>query len=165
MTDVPTLESLAALVPDEVFDRSGSVFYAGREAFETPGGLYLLGLNPGGDPVALQDGTVRRDTQWVVREAPANLSRYRDEEWGAPPGTSPLQRRVLHLLETLGLDAGTIPSSNLVFARSRQETGISPELPRLIDACWPFHQAVIYGLGSGRWSASAGRWPPTAGGC
>ncbi|MFC0359837.1 MULTISPECIES: hypothetical protein [Kytococcus] len=144
----PTFEELAALVPDELLDRSGSVFYSGREAFEQPGGLYLLGLNPGGDPETLREATVRTDIQWALGASQPRWSRYRDEEWGAPAGTSPLQRRVLHLLDHLGLDAGRVPSSNLVFVRSRQESGIATDLPRLAEACWPFHQAVIDGLGT-----------------
>lgn len=144
LTGWPALEHFAALVPRELWSRSGSVFYSGREAFGGPASAYLLGLNPGGDPNRRDGTTIRSDTEWVLTASPPNWSRYRDESWeGAAPGSWGMQPRVLHLLDRLSLDPGKVPASNLVFPRSRQEQGITDEISVLAEACWPFHQAVI----------------------
>ena len=45
----PSIESFATLVPCDLLDRSGKVFYSGRAAFSTPSDVYLLGYNPGSD--------------------------------------------------------------------------------------------------------------------
>lgn len=140
----PSLRQFAALVPRQPMSRSGAVFYSGRDAFGEPAPAYLLGLNPGGDPSRGDGITIGSDTEWVLQFAPASRSRYRDESWMATePGTWGMQPRVLHLLRQLNLDPGRVPSSNLVFPRSRQEHAITGELPQLVEACWPFHQAVI----------------------
>lgn len=109
-----------------------------------------MGLNPGGDP-ELVGGTVAAQATGVLLNMPANCSAYRDESWAAnarPPGTWGMQPRVLHLLDRLGLDPGTVPASNLVFVRSRREADIPGEqMTMMAEACWPFHQAVIKRLG------------------
>ena len=46
----PPIESFAALVPCDLLDRSGEVFYSDRAAFSTPSDVYLLGYNLGSDP-------------------------------------------------------------------------------------------------------------------
>lgn len=43
-----TIENFAELVPKELLNESGSVFYSGRAAFSGHKALYILGLNPGG---------------------------------------------------------------------------------------------------------------------
>lgn len=140
----PSIERFAALIPNEVTTRSGVVFYSGRDAFSSPSPLYLLGLNPGGDADVI-GGTIKHHLEVALRDEPDNWSRYRDEPWGpgAKPGTWGLQPRVLHLLGQLSLDPGEVPSSNLVFPRSRQAVHIEDELNALADACWPVHEAVI----------------------
>ena len=72
-----------------------------------------------------------------------------------------MQPRVLHLLRKLGLEAGMIPSSNLVFLRSARERTIDGDMAELAEKCWPFHQAVLevlsvrvvlcFGRTVGRW--------------
>ncbi|WP_255990713.1 uracil-DNA glycosylase family protein [Chitinolyticbacter albus] len=57
-----------------------------------------------------------------------------------------MQPRVLHLLEGLGLSAGQVPCSNLVFVRSRRESDLKLEMRTLADLCWPFHSFVIQQL-------------------
>ena len=44
------IEDLARTIPRKLCDESGSMFYSGRAAFSGPGPLYILGLNPGGNP-------------------------------------------------------------------------------------------------------------------
>ncbi|MEO7628659.1 MAG: hypothetical protein ABIS91_20535 [Nocardioides sp.] len=134
----------APQVPPVVMPVSGSVYYSGRDAFTGPSPLYILGLNPGGDPVESAAHTVASHLEdsatWTN-----NYSAYRDQSWnGRPPGTATMQPRVLHLLDRLGLDPGNVPSSNLVFARSAREATMPPDLmDAYADACWPFHASVI----------------------
>ena len=144
-TNVRDVTDFESLVPPEMRSMSGSVFYTGTDAFSKPAALYLLGLNPGGDPLALTAATVEESLQWRRQVLP-NHSAYRDEEWanGKPAGTWSMQPRVLHLLNRLDLDPGEVPASNLVFVRSAREASLASEQMRAYaDACWPFHAAVI----------------------
>src|SRR3546814_127078 len=45
-----SIDQALASLPPWLIERSGSLFYTGREAFAGRRQLYLLGLNPGGDP-------------------------------------------------------------------------------------------------------------------
>lgn len=134
----------ASLVPAELLPMSGLVFYSGRDAFSGTSPVYLLGLNPGGDPADPANQTVEQAMDSLA-SLPANWSAYRDGSWkGRPPGSFGLQPRVLHLLDRLGLDPGEVPSSNLVFVRSAQESTMPPgQMDAFADTCWPFHAAVI----------------------
>jgi len=74
-------------LPSSIGQRSGSVFYTGRSAFERSSDLYILGLNPGGDPYLQSDETVAADIQQFRTQA-ADWSAYRDESWqGKAPGS------------------------------------------------------------------------------
>ena len=136
------LEDVLELVPAALMRASGRVFYSGRSAFEQPSDLYILGLNPGGDPEKMEDDTIARDIgRW--RESSA-WSAYRDERWkGRDPGTHGMQPRVLHLLRQLNRSPSAVPASNVVFVRSRRERDLTARKDRLLELCWPVHQAVI----------------------
>ena len=87
-------------------------------------------------------------TNKVLNERPDEWSAYSDESWGgAPPGTSGLQPRVLHLLRGVGLNPRFVPSSNVVFLRSARENTLGRKFADLAEECWPFHQSVIERLG------------------
>lgn len=138
------IEKFAERIPSELFTRSGKVFYSGRAAFAEPSALYVLGVNPGGDPSNFEAETVGNHTEAVLSLHPDNWSAYRDESWeGAAPGTYGMAPRVRHLFQALGFDAGYVPASNLVFARSRREGELKTKLSTLADLCWPFHAFVI----------------------
>lgn len=137
-------DELLDLVDPSLLHRSGEVFLSGRTAFEGDRPLYLLGLNPGGDPNqidwkierAISDGRTRDD--W---------SAYADESWqGRPPGEHPHQRSVLHLLSGCGLDARTVPASNTIFPRTARESHLAAEKAELFRTCWPVHQRAIDAL-------------------
>jgi hypothetical protein len=114
-------------LPPSLLARSGSVFYSGREAFSARSRLYLLGLNPGGNPLRQADETIARHIG-AYRERSDTWSEYRDESWcQAPPGTWGMQPRVLHMLDRLGLDPRYTPASNVVFARTRNEMSLQAE--------------------------------------
>jgi len=142
------IEAFADLIPPEIRQTSGSVFYGGRSAFAGSAPVYILGKNPGGDPDARPDETVARHTDFVLCAAPDDWSAYCDEAWtGRPVGGAQLQRGVQHLLAALALDPRRVPASNLFFARSRESADFGPtEQGALIDLCWPFHQAVLQHL-------------------
>jgi hypothetical protein len=131
-------------IPAELLARSGKVFYSGRAAFTGEPRLYILGVNPGGDPSTMQDETIDSHTEWVSNKAPADWSAYRDERWkGKPPGRHGMQPRILHMFNSVSLQPGAVPASNLIFVRSRRENNISEDFEHLAGLCWPFHRYVI----------------------
>lgn len=134
-------------IPAEVLPCSGKVFYSGRSAFSGPASLYVLGVNPGGDPDTQHEETVAAHTNWVANEAPSDWSAYRDESWkGKPAGQHGMQPRMLNMFNVLGLNPGAVPASNLVFVRSRREGAIANDIERLASLCWSFHRYVIESL-------------------
>ena len=138
------IRKFAKLIPKDLLDESGSVFYSGSQAWRAATPLYVLGVNPGGSPDSQATETVAWHTDKVIRTEPDNWSASRDESWkGAPPGTWGMQPRVLHMMNSLGLDPGQIPASNLIFVRSQREDAIKSEFEHLAEKCWPFHQEVI----------------------
>jgi Uracil DNA glycosylase superfamily len=147
ITSLLSIDRLCDFIPYALGNRSGKVFYSGRLAFSREMPLYVLGVNPGGDPENMPDETVSSHTVLVRTKHQPNWSAYRDESWeGADPGTWKMQPRVLHMFRALGMDPGCIPCSNLVFVRSRQEADLKRELPHLVKLCWPFHAAAIENL-------------------
>lgn len=137
-------ESVYAAIPEAILQQSGKVFYAGREAFNHPAPLYVMGVNPGGDPLQMLAHTLGDHSEWVRSQAQANWCAYRDEAWdGRPAGTRGLQPRMLHLYQRLGVDPGSVPASNLIFVRSRRAHHLGQQLPVLAEQCWTFHQRFI----------------------
>ena len=138
------IEDFVKYIPPKLQHKSGIVFYSGRAAFSGRRELYTLGLNPGGDPTEQANETVAGHTSNVVRDKPYKWSEYSDESWkGKPPGKHGMQPRLLHLLKNLNLEPGEVPSSNIIFERTRGERNISKNWRQLAEACWPFHCAVI----------------------
>ena len=133
---VVRIEELASLIPEDLLDKPGRVFYSGRQAFESPSDLYILGLNSGGDPGKEQE-TIGEHRERVLRHSGAGWSRYVE-------GLRPFHRRMEYLFGALGCCPGHVPASNIVFLRSKR----AKEIPQtywneLIDKCWRFHKAVI----------------------
>lgn len=142
-----TFDELRALIPEKLRATSGAVFNSGRQAFAFPSKIYVLGLNPGGAPERHIRETVDFHTSKVMGK-PLGWAEYRDESWdGREPGSAPLQRRVLHFFSQLGLEAGKVPTTNLVFKRASAAADIARELDVLTESCWPFHQHAIDRLG------------------
>ena len=122
--------------------------YSGRTAFSARTQLYLLGLNPGGDPIALAQETVERHISVALRRPMADWSEYVDVSWGGhSAGTALMQKRIQHLFRGLGLDLRRVPASNVVFVRAPRESDIRREKDHLLRLCWPVHDAVIARLG------------------
>ena len=128
---------------------SGKAFHSGRLAFSAHRDLYILGLNPGGDPEDRSE-TVASNVHQVRHEA-EDWCAFLDQDW-RPGGRyhgrakAPLQLEMQELAACLGLDLRRIPASDVFFTRSRQAHHTVNQ-SELVDLCWPFHQAVIEGLG------------------
>ena len=138
------MEDFAELISSEVRGKSGAAFYSGRLAFQSPARLYLLGVNPEGCPGEHEGQSVGFHTNKVLYNEPDNWSAYRDESWsGTHAGSLPMQSRVLGLLETLGLNPGKVPASNLVFQRFLNANQLDANFEELAGQCWSFHQSVI----------------------
>lgn len=138
------LAELASAIPADLLDCSGKVFYSGRNAFRAGAAVYILGANPGGAPASNTNETVRGHSAWVTECAPASWSAYRDESWeGRPPGTHRMQPCILHMLSSLGLNAGDVPASNVAFVHSRRLATLESNFQELAEACWPFHARVL----------------------
>lgn len=144
------LEDFYQLVPAHLRARSGSIFYSGRRAFTDPAQVYILGLNPGGEVVDRPDlhgMTVESHTQGLLAKASLEWSEFIDSGWGKDaPGASYVQRRVRYVMDELGLDLRQVPASNAIFVRTRSEEEIGKEKTRLLEDCWPLHEAVIQRL-------------------
>lgn len=138
------IERFAKLIPAELNEYSGSVFYSGRNAFQGKKDLYIVGLNPGGSELLQKKETILLHTEKTLREDP-NWSEYFDESWkGHKPGKFGLQPRILHLLKKLNLSPHDIPASNICFVRSSRESGIPAKVFNdYCESCWQFHEAVI----------------------
>lgn len=142
------IEAFLDLVDESIQARSGSVFYSGRSAFSRQSSVYLLGLNPGGDPIRQATETISRNISDALSRPTENWSAYADESWnGRPPGSSKTQPRILHMMRALGLNPRHVPASNVVFVRSTRESDLEREKAALLSACWPVHKAVIEKLG------------------
>jgi len=165
----------------EMYSRSGAVMLSGTDAFRL-GCVYIMGLNPGGDPKALGHRTTIIDS---VQERPG-FSCYTDECW-QPKCTAPIgecvhlesgrvrpdflvkhQRNILTIAKALRLEIADIFSANAVFARStslatmKDQSGYS--LAEWWESCWPVHQRflaivrpkIIITLGYGATSSAFG---------
>ncbi len=138
------IEQFGRNVPSSLHALSGSVFYSGRAAFSGPRELYILGLNPGGDPDKQSGDTIERQIRLAVGGTPEHWSAYCDESWNTKaPGTSTLQRRLRHVFSGIGIDLRRTPSSNLIFVRSKRKATLVGGFNALADACWSFHREVI----------------------
>ncbi|HEX6784436.1 MAG TPA: hypothetical protein VF098_07265 [Sphingomicrobium sp.] len=154
-------QHLASLVAPQLRERSGAVFYSGRQAFTAQANLYLLGLNPGGSPMLQTDETIGRDLQeWQF--GPERWSAYLDRSWrGRSPGTYGIQPRILHMFDRLGVDPRDVPASNVIFLRTSSEAALAGEKPALLAQCRPVHTAVIEDLKNPTilcLGSTAGRW-------
>lgn len=160
--DASLLDDLLGMVEESLHDRSGAVFHSGPSAFTKPAALYLLGLNPGGDPVKQREKTVARNIAKLRSREPWAWSSFADESWRKrPKGTHGAQPRVLHLLKRLELDAHAVPASNVVFVRTARESDLAAEKDRLLPLCWRVHAALIERLSVrvvACFGRTAGKW-------
>ncbi|MEW4925368.1 hypothetical protein [Algibacter sp. 2305UL17-15] len=141
------MEEFAELIPKELQNLSGSVFYSGRKAFNGNKDLYIIGLNPGGSEILKKEDTILRHTEKTLNLNKDEWSEYKDEIWRGEAGKYGLQPRILHLLDKINLSPYEVPASNVCFVRSTVEKKISDKLSYYNHLCWGFHQKVIERLG------------------
>jgi len=140
------MEEFIQYIPQYLLKESGKVFYSGRNAFTGKKKVYVLGINPGGDPIAQVHETVEWHNNLVLSENP-DWSSYIHESWrGKPKGEYCFQTRVIHLFDGLNLNPYEVPSSNVVFRRTPRANHIKRRDP-IWDDCWKFHEKVIEKLG------------------
>jgi uracil-DNA glycosylase len=137
------MEEFAELIPKEIHNLSGSVFYSGRKAFTGEKDLYIIGLNPGGSEILKKEDTIIRHTRKTLKLEQDDWSEYKDEVWRGEAGKYGLQPRILHLLEQINLSPYNVPASNICFVRSTVEEKIADKIDYYNDICWRFHQNVI----------------------
>jgi hypothetical protein len=120
-----------------ILNRSGSILYSAQSTLR-PGKLYLLGLNPGGDPT--RHHTIGEDLDKLPLR---NVNAYVHESWERQrqAGGAPLQQRVRWLMGRLGQNVENVCASNLIFARSRDAS--RSDYPQLAHLCWPVHLAML----------------------
>jgi RimJ/RimL family protein N-acetyltransferase len=131
---------------DEYADLSGAVLYNGWSSLR-PGPLYLMGLNPGGDPAKITQ-TVRQSIE-ALQE---NHCAYTDECWipehRGCRGKSTHQRRVLELIRKFDPHLRRYPervfATNAIFLRSTNTQELKKmKLDDLWGKCWPVHQLFL----------------------
>ena len=142
---IPNIEDFVKLIPEPSLDVSGSVFFSGRRAFSEPSDLYVLALNPAGDPRGPH--TIKKNVDDVLHRHPDNCSAWRDERRsGRTLRHNYRQRRVLYLFDQTGRDPGAVPATEAIFLRSTNPYRLV-DLESLAQDCWSFHEAVIRTLG------------------
>ena len=75
------IEEFAELIPAEFMERSGAAFHSGRLAFSRSRDLYVLGLNPGGDPQSHKPLTIKANMERALGSETSDWSAYLDECW------------------------------------------------------------------------------------
>jgi hypothetical protein len=139
------LESLILKLDETgISDLPGGFLYSGIATL-TPGKVYMLGYNPGGDDKA-ETNSPKAHLQGLMRRAP-DWNEYMDGVWypgrrRCPAGRAPLQTRVQALLEGIGLPTRSVCASNLIFVRSRDQAGLA-QASQLAEKCWAVHRFLL----------------------
>lgn len=125
-------------------DMPGRLLYSGLGTL-SPGRLYLLGHNPGGDPDTESDSPAAHLAKLVGKSPDWN--EYIDGVWKpggrvCAPGDAPMQKRVCHLLTGIGVPVRTICASNVIFVRSRVSSHLDNQA-QLAERCWCVHQFIL----------------------
>jgi hypothetical protein len=122
----------------DILDVSGQVLYSGASTLR-PGEVYLLGLNPGGDPNNPRLLTIRQSLDDLV--STDSERREKNSYMMTWPSSNTLRRRVIWLLTRLRVNVEDVAASNLIFPRSRDEKTCQYE--RYADACWAVHERIL----------------------
>jgi hypothetical protein len=125
-------------------DMSGALLYSSIATL-APGKLYVLGYNPGGDPLAETDNTAIQLAKHAKKRPDWN--EYIDGDWKpggrlCAVGGAPMQKRVRHLITALGSSVQEVCASNLIFVRSRVPGHLTNQA-RLAQSCCPVHQFIL----------------------
>ncbi|SHG85386.1 hypothetical protein SAMN04488068_1667 [Hydrocarboniphaga daqingensis] len=121
---------------------NGAILYSSHKTLKL-GPIYLLGLNPGGNPNDHPTSTIANA---IDELATREKNSYVEERWqyrcaNRNKAASPLQKRIIYLLAGLGCDPKEVCASNLIFVRSVDASGCG--YPSYADICWPVHEKII----------------------
>jgi hypothetical protein len=126
----------------DILNKSGAVLYNGWSSL-ADGRLYVMGLNPGGDPEEIGKSVV--ESLGEVEEDHSELGK----EWSkSHRGLHPLQKRVIELLKIFWKERDIEEEkkkvfwTNAIFLRSINANILSTPL-ELWDMCWPIHQYFL----------------------
>lgn len=158
MTRDELAEIINTKLDPEFRAKSGAVLACGPATI-APGKIYVMGINPGGDPKVI---TASISENFVPADG---ASAYTDECWNKQCGDDPAcehmanglvrpdalvrhQRNMIALAQMLGHETpATLPSANAIFGRStrlatlEEQTGV--DAWRWWQGCWPVHQALL----------------------
>lgn len=135
---------IAKLEATGLADQPGRLLYSGIGTL-SPGKVYMLGYNPGGDPEAENDSPKAHLAK--LASLRPDWNEYLDGVWypggrACPAGGAPLQRRVQTLLGGIGLPTRSVLASNLIFVRSKDQARLA-DAPRLAEQCWAVHRLLL----------------------
>lgn len=142
MTNLGDLVERARVQLLPVLDRPGGILYSASHTL-TPGRIYLMGLNPGGDPslkdapsigMSLNGLAAKRDNAYVDGEWDNSLRSYE-------AGQAPLQKRVAFLTDALGCPITSVCATNLIFMQSRSARDL--DFVNAAQLCWPVHELML----------------------
>lgn len=101
-------------------NQNGSVFFSGYGTLLKPNGVYLIGLNPGGD---FDDITISKSLdEFLEKDEFANA--YLDENWGKE-SKNEFQKNAVDAFEKLNLCLRETCGSNIIFQRTKNRKEIS----------------------------------------
>ena len=166
MTQIFTVDEIRNRVSKELGEfagLSGSVMYSGIDTL-CQGDIYLMGLNPGGDPGVIPQTALQTiDSVFKVRP---DFSAYLDEDWRGGLGQHQHQKRVVDICSLLGVDVRTVFSANAVFVRPGDAATLAENLGNrtreVIDCCLRVHDfflaivrpKIVVCLGNGEGASS-----------
>jgi len=133
-TDLP---ELAKTKLKAILQQNGEVIYSSHETLKK-GDIYLMGFNPGGAGFISIEKHIDKMLDRIENS-------YLDESWKNgnshyAKGQAPLQKRIVWLLNQLGVEPRDVCASNLIFQTSRHANSVPYSLAEM---CWPVHKAVI----------------------
>jgi hypothetical protein len=124
-----------------VLGRAGGILYSAAKTL-SPGKLYIMGLNPGGDPENSAHNIGKSLDQLPQRTSNA----YIDETWDnrsrqLEKGQAPLQRRIAFLAQSLGCALEDVCATNLIFMQTHSARDL--DFSHDAERCWPVHEMML----------------------
>lgn len=130
--------------------KPGAILYNGLNTLCASHGLYIMGLNPGGDPDPSETVMQSLSPERLQEE----YCSYEDECWRCwadcqiegHRGNSPHQIKVKQLAEILGYNnIREVFAVNAIFFRSKNQGALGEIsiLKELFEKCWPVHQMFM----------------------
>ena len=135
-----------------LLDKSGGILCSSYKTLEhQPNGIYLLGINPGGEsgsgPCLKKD---IRNLKKDIRNLKKDIRKRMDHRCLGEDWSTTLWTRVCWLLIELGQDPREVCASNLIFLQSRDVNALKLLAKRLgktwrclADDCWQVHEAIL----------------------